>query len=262
MSKRFTDTDIWKKKWFRCLTPQLKCAVQYLFAQCDAAGVWDADYELMSYYIGQDVTQTDIVAIDGGKQFETLPGGKIWVTGFIEFQYGVLSENCKPHIPAIKSLKKHNLYKGYTKGIHTLEEKDKDKEEEKEKEIQGVQGDFEDVPEVNQVREELQTFFGVTEQTMPQQFMQIGHFATCIHHRNKTHKTLEHFWKQHNGYKEYLSRQPDFRGYGLEKYLGTGPDFFMNGGWNKENWQQKVDKLKKTTEGKNATYIAPKKLLK
>lgn len=47
---------------------------------------------------------------------------------FIEFQYGELSEDCRPHFTVIKTLLKYGLWKNkeYPKGIHTLKDKDKD----------------------------------------------------------------------------------------------------------------------------------------
>lgn len=86
-------------------------------------------------YVGEGgFKEAEILSIDGGTQFEKLPNGKIFVAGFCDFQYGQLSEDCKPHRPVIQKLKKQGLYervlKGYQKGFQTLQEKDKDKEEE------------------------------------------------------------------------------------------------------------------------------------
>lgn len=118
---------------------RLKCAVEYLFKKCDATGVWEPNYILAATYVGEGgFTEQELFSIDGGKQFEKLPNGKIFLPGFCDFQYGVLTESCRPHRPIIQKLKKHGLYErvliGYQKGTNTLEEKDKDKEKEKEQE--------------------------------------------------------------------------------------------------------------------------------
>ena len=78
---------------------------------------------------------------------------KFFIPSFIDFQYGQLTESCKPHKPIIKELEKLELLviengkgivklpKGYgkgndtlsipyQKGINTLEEKEKEKEQE------------------------------------------------------------------------------------------------------------------------------------
>lgn len=136
MAKRFIDTELDDKPWFNELPCRLKCAVQYIFRKCDSAGIWEPNYVVAAVYVGEGgFKEFEILAIDGGTQFEKLPNGKIFVAGFCDFQYGQLSEDCKPHRPVIQKLKKQGLYervlKGYQKGFQTLQEKDKDKEEEK-----------------------------------------------------------------------------------------------------------------------------------
>lgn len=135
MAKRFVDTELWKKQWFQDLTPVNKLLVKYIFENCDCAGIWEANFKLASFIIGEPVTIDDIRYINNSCKnlFEVIEEDKIFVIDFIKFQYGTLSENCKPHKPVIEKLKKHNLYervlKGFPKGIETLEEKEKEKEQ-------------------------------------------------------------------------------------------------------------------------------------
>ena len=137
MAKRFVDTEIWNKLWYQELSLKEKVLVRYIFEQCDCAGVWDINFRLASFIIGESVSLEDIETINEKNfLFEIFDNDKIFVVDFIKFQYGTLSENCKPHKPIIEKLKKYNLFervlKGYPKGIHTLEEKEKEKEKEKE----------------------------------------------------------------------------------------------------------------------------------
>ncbi|MFT3704681.1 MAG: hypothetical protein QM802_20115 [Agriterribacter sp.] len=136
--KRFTDTDIWDKTWFMRLSCRLKCVVRHMFDKCDNVGIWEPNYIIASTYVGEDFSEADVLGINEGKQFELLENGKIFIKDFCDFQYGELTETCKPHLPIIKKLKKLGLYervsKGYIKGMHTLEEKEKEKDIEKEKE--------------------------------------------------------------------------------------------------------------------------------
>jgi hypothetical protein len=141
MGKRFTDTALNRQPWFRKLKPKMKCAVRFLFDECDNAGVWIIDMETMSYFVGEEVTQNELfekVNSDKENRIELFGSDKIFIPGFISFQYGELSESCKPHRPIINLLKKYNLYervlKGYCNTIETLEEKDIEKEKEKETE--------------------------------------------------------------------------------------------------------------------------------
>lgn len=135
MAKRFTDTDLWEKEWFMQLSPKLKCLTRFIYDRCDGVGVWSPNWTMASMFIGEKVGIDDLAQIDEGKQFEVLENGKIFIPDFCEFQYGQLTEKCKPHIKWIRELKKHGLFervsKGYRKGINTLEEKEKEKEEEK-----------------------------------------------------------------------------------------------------------------------------------
>jgi len=128
MGKRFTDTDKWANRpWFRKLSPTAKLLWLYMCDSCDVAGVIDLDLDMVSFLIGCNVTDSHLGELS--KQMETLDCGKLWIVDFVDFQYGNLSPDCRPHTKVI------SLLKGYTKGIHTLFDrvKDKDKEEDKDK---------------------------------------------------------------------------------------------------------------------------------
>jgi len=136
MAKRFVDTELWQKEWFQDLSLKEKIILKYIFENCDCAGVWNANFKLATFIIGERVSVDDIHNINAKKeQFTILENGYIFVNDFIKFQYGTLSESCKPHKPVIEKLKKYNLFervlKGYPKGMDTLEEKEKEKEKEK-----------------------------------------------------------------------------------------------------------------------------------
>ena len=139
MAKRFVDTELWQKEWFQDLSLENKVFLKYIFESCDCAGVWNANYRLASFVLGGKYSIENINQINSKKmQFDFLPNGDVFVIDFIKFQYGTLSENCKPHKPIIEKLKKYNLLervsKGYPKGIQTLEEKEQEQYKEKEKE--------------------------------------------------------------------------------------------------------------------------------
>jgi len=136
--KRFTDTNLNREPWFRKLKPKTKCAIRFLFDECNAAGIWVIDMETLSYFVGEEVTLDELlpaVNSDKADRIEVFNDDKLFIPGFVEFQYGRLSEDCKPHKKIIALLSKYNLldrvYKGYTKGINTLQEEEEDKEEEK-----------------------------------------------------------------------------------------------------------------------------------
>lgn len=122
------------------LSPKHKCLIKYIFDKCDVSGVWSPNWTLASAHIGEPVTIDDVAPF--GSQVEFV-GRKIFIIDFIQFQYGTLSEKCKPHVKIIALLKKYGLYervlKGYLYPIETLQEKEEDKEEEAEKETEQEQ---------------------------------------------------------------------------------------------------------------------------
>ena len=169
MSKRFVDTEIWNKSWYQELSLKEKILVKFIFEQCDCAGVWDINFRLASFIIGETVSFTDIEEINKKNLlFEVFDNDKLFVIDFIKFQYGTLSENCKPHKPIIEKLKKYNLYervskgysKGYPKGIHTLEEKEKEKEQLIEKEKVKEKEDKYNNKYINLIKKEFKKVFG------------------------------------------------------------------------------------------------------
>ena len=133
MAKRFTDTDKWKKAWFRQLSPKLKCVWSYITDNCDHAGIWPIDIDLMSFQIGEKISMDELVKHFGARIL-THDKTKLFLPTFIEFQYGELHEESKPHQSVIKNLRKEGLWEGYTKGIYTLKEQDKEKDKDKEQE--------------------------------------------------------------------------------------------------------------------------------
>lgn len=133
MPKRFTDTGKWNDKWFRALSPAHKLAWGYLCDCCDVAGVIDLDRELANFQIGLDV-DWDAFLNAAGHRIESVVKGKLWLVGFIPFQYGQLSDECRPHKPVASLLEKYGLWKRYQKGIHTLKDKDQGKAQDKDQE--------------------------------------------------------------------------------------------------------------------------------
>ena len=136
MPKRFSASEKWDKEWFQQLHPRLKCFWQYLCDRCDHAGIWEANYGLASYMIGEQVTAADIAAFGG--RVEVLPCGKVFISDFVKFQYGKLEKGCKPHDSVIRRLEEFELFervsKGLANGFQTVQGKDKDKDKDKEKE--------------------------------------------------------------------------------------------------------------------------------
>jgi len=131
--KRFFDTAIWDKPWYRKMSPVYKVAWYYLTSKCDNVGVWIPDYEAADFFIGEQVNWDAFRASTNGN-IEVLDNGKWWLADFVTFQYGELKDTNSPHRSYISLLKKQGLYKGYLRGSSTPKEKDTDKDKGKGKE--------------------------------------------------------------------------------------------------------------------------------
>jgi hypothetical protein len=131
MAKRFTDSDKWKKKWFRKLSPELKCLWVYICDNCDICGLWDVDFELASVFIGLSLNE-EIVKEKFAKQYKVINGGSKWfIKDFVAFQYGELVDNNNLHRSVIKKLKELGVFEG----LNSPSAGDKDKDKVKDKVI-------------------------------------------------------------------------------------------------------------------------------
>ena len=136
MAKRFTDTEKWKKYWFRTLSNDHKVFWFYLLDNCDHAGIWEVDFELADYFC-KGVNEQEIRSVFK-KQFIEFDNKKRWfIKDFLDFQYGDLKETNRMHKSVITRLQKHNLikYMGHISPLDGAKEKeqvqDKDKVKEK-----------------------------------------------------------------------------------------------------------------------------------
>ena len=123
--KRLMDCNIWSKQNFRQLEPKLKLAWFYFITNCDHAGIFEIDMELMSFKIGESYT-LDEVQKSFDKHIVDLGDSKWFLPAFIEFQYGLpLNPNVKVHLSVIKLLGKYGIDLGNS--YEAVNNKDKDK---------------------------------------------------------------------------------------------------------------------------------------
>lgn len=145
VAKRFTDTNKYKKPFIRSLKGAYKLLWDFLYHDCDHAGIWIVDFEIAQTYVGSDMPINKVDALQVFNDDETriieIDGGKKWfIPSFIEFQYGVLSEKNRAHTNVISILKRHNLLntdlsikkiKPLTSPLQGAKEMEKEKEKEK-----------------------------------------------------------------------------------------------------------------------------------
>jgi hypothetical protein len=114
MAKRFTDTNKYKTAFFRSLPGPYKLLWDFLYHDCDHAGIWIVDFEIAQIRIGVDMQVKEPIALELFNKDEqrviSIDNGKKWfVPGFIEFQYGHLSTTNRAHSRVIGLLKKYGL---------------------------------------------------------------------------------------------------------------------------------------------------------
>lgn len=149
MAKRFTDTLKYKKPFFRGLQGAYKLLWDYLYHDCDHAGIWIVDFDIAQLYIGADMKICRANALENFNSDEVriveIDNGKKWfIPSFISFQYGQLSEKNRAHINVISQLVKYDLLnddltlkiltKPLTSPLQGAKEQEEEKEQEKEKE--------------------------------------------------------------------------------------------------------------------------------
>lgn len=154
MSKRFTDSDKYKKQFMRELSAPYKLFWDYILCECDYAGIWIVDMDIANVYLGRDVSVDEDTALrlfnDGQARIHVFDEGRKWfILDFIKFQYGELKDNNLAHRSVIKRIEEYGLQdfisikqkshpkgrpspcKGGIKGAYKAP-KDKDKEKDKE----------------------------------------------------------------------------------------------------------------------------------
>lgn len=142
MAKRFTDTDKYKKKFIRGLQGAYKLLWDYLYHDCDHAGIWYVDFEIAQIYLGKDMPVSEADALkyfnDSEERIVVLADGKKWfIPSFVEFQYGVLNADNRAHASVISVLTKAGVNKGLLRSLQGRKDKDMDKDMDKKGESEG-----------------------------------------------------------------------------------------------------------------------------
>jgi hypothetical protein len=128
MCKRFTDTGIWDQSWFLELSPESKNIWQFLEKSCDSGGIWKIDIPEIRRKIGYKEINLSTFLEEVNRDYDKLTGEmvkrnrvmlitnktKLWLTGFISFQYEKGTSGVNVSIPAIKGalnkLKEENIF--------------------------------------------------------------------------------------------------------------------------------------------------------
>lgn len=151
MAKRFTDTEKFNDVWYRRLPLLQKVIWEYLLSECNHAGIFENfDYDMMSFKIGAEISETDMKCFEGRIVF--LNETTLFIPKFIKFQYGELNAQNKAHASVLRELEKWGIQapsKPLTSPLQApnyplpspfVGAKDKDKDKEKDKEEEKEKG--------------------------------------------------------------------------------------------------------------------------
>lgn len=127
MAKRFLDSSLFEKRWFRKLPTNIKLFYFYMLTKCDHAGMYDVDLELAEFQIGMEIDKNNILK-HIGEHIEIIKDDKWFIKKFPEFQYGVLNPKVKAHASVIKILEKNNCLEGLGNSLQRVQDKDKYKD--------------------------------------------------------------------------------------------------------------------------------------
>lgn len=135
MSKRFTDTDKWKKEFIKGLDAPKKLLWLYILDDCDHAGIWHVELDIARIRLGiQLPTEQEIIKSFSANIFVFDDGKKWFIPDFVRFQYGELNPQNRAHNSVIKRLNDYNLnsqIKPLTSPLQGAKDKDKDKDKDK-----------------------------------------------------------------------------------------------------------------------------------
>ncbi len=145
MSKRFTDTEKWKKQFIKGLPLEYKIFWLFLLDECDNAGIWHVEIEIAEIRLGVKLSSEKARGLFGERVVVFDDGNKWFLPDFISFQYVSLNSENKALRDVIVRLQKHDLVKHFEKtkkhekggsegGLNPPMDKDKDKDKEKDKE--------------------------------------------------------------------------------------------------------------------------------
>lgn len=115
---RFTESDKWLDPWFQQLSPEPKLFYLYLLDTVDHAGVWEENWRMAEFLIGQELDQHTILEELETRVFR-LGEDKLYLPKFIAFQLRgkELRPDYNPHKGIVKALAKSGLEYKHGEGL-------------------------------------------------------------------------------------------------------------------------------------------------
>lgn len=114
MAKRSVDVSKWRDPFYRALPMQYKLLWDFIYCDCDNAGVWIVDMDIASINVTKRVKEQEAVKLFGEKIYVFADGRKWAIRGFIDENVGVAPARLDPeknkyHKSIVELLQKHDL---------------------------------------------------------------------------------------------------------------------------------------------------------
>lgn len=111
MAKRFYDTGLVDQEWYMNLSTKHKALYMHLLCKCDIAGVFEANFRMMSFYVGDTITEEDVFGAFGNRVIPLANSeSKGIMVDFVCFQCGgCINPKVKAHRSILKRLDELNI---------------------------------------------------------------------------------------------------------------------------------------------------------
>lgn len=106
MAKRFVDTEM-NRVGMRGVDVKLRFAFEWLWQNCDHAGVWRMDADLFRFECGYKLNVEDL--LKSCQRVKRLPNGALFLVDFVPVNYGKLKPGYNPHKPVFRSLELNGI---------------------------------------------------------------------------------------------------------------------------------------------------------
>lgn len=188
----------------------------FLITDCDHVGIWQVNYKVASFYVGDHLEPAECERILKDRIIK-INDGKYWfIPKFIEFQYGVnLSTKNRALISVIENLKKNDLLKflpginikeapskELTSSLEAAKDKDKDKDKDKVKD-----------KDLNEENENAESIWRGIYLSNPGK-VEIDFVKELIHKHGATHTKRIIYSLRENGFKKVATMRKALDGSG------------------------------------------------
>jgi hypothetical protein len=238
------------------LTPDAKLFFIYLITNCDNAGIIDLNIRLAEFQTGIKDFRNSFYTVCGEfgeKRLINLKDNYYFLPNFIRYQYpNGLNSAVKAQQSVVLKLQEFDISPNSLERVNKQLEvscqtpQDKDIYKDKDKDIlRGCGGNFENHNffDDTELHFSILDYFGFTEMRNPDKLQQVSVFLNILY----SDKKIDQFKYQFESYRAYKN-QSNTAKHSFPKFLGTIEARFLDGGWNQENWADRLSGINSKKE--------------